>query len=450
VQEDLVYQEQTRPKTENPRVTKDGMENVKPTPPAIPKPQHLSKTQTPLTNDPLWLEAFVIDGDRGFIEEAGEQKFTITADSFITLSRRTYETVCAADKEFGRHVSPGMYQYYNVIHFWARIAAIRDHYGYATDDEKNLIRYLSSREHPLHEPINAYLRGIGDFSDPSGTEHKFRLLRLPSREDFAGIGGFFGPVCPQTHHLYEPLPSPGVAALKVLNDLLFTRDPRLHPVWDLPDDLRPEPIEVEGEEVEDWEGDEAIPEEERREVVRDVHELRPTANLLCWSTSVRLTNEQRQTVEACGIDEEGFADDFVRYSLSNGLFEALADRVRTSADRYKFGASLHEHQLGSLAQCPYVEREPKEHAVFSRTKLYSEGGIRASCAFQLDERMSVATRVMAFRMRKEPIGGLQSWPCYDFNQYLNVPEDWIETRNTVFNYGQVIKLQRYRVPEAQN
>jgi hypothetical protein len=34
-----------------------------------------------LSNDPLWLESFVIDGDRGFIEQAGEQKFTITDDS---------------------------------------------------------------------------------------------------------------------------------------------------------------------------------------------------------------------------------------------------------------------------------------------------------------------------------------------------------------------------------
>jgi hypothetical protein len=31
----------------------------------VPKPEHLSKKATPLTNDPLYLEAFVIEGDRG-------------------------------------------------------------------------------------------------------------------------------------------------------------------------------------------------------------------------------------------------------------------------------------------------------------------------------------------------------------------------------------------------
>jgi hypothetical protein len=95
---------------------------------------------TPLTNDPLYLEVFVIEGDRGFTEDAGMQTFTVTTDSFITLVTRTYHRVCAADKEFGRFVSLTMYLYYNVLHFWARIAAIREHRGMASEEERNLIR----------------------------------------------------------------------------------------------------------------------------------------------------------------------------------------------------------------------------------------------------------------------------------------------------------------------
>jgi hypothetical protein len=47
----------------------------------------------------------MIDRDRGFIEDAGEQKFSVFADSFISLTKRTYENVCTADKEFNRHVT---------------------------------------------------------------------------------------------------------------------------------------------------------------------------------------------------------------------------------------------------------------------------------------------------------------------------------------------------------
>jgi hypothetical protein len=410
---------------------------IKPIPPVVPEPQHLSNTETPLTNDPLWLESFVIEGDRGYVEDAGVQKFTVTADSFVSLVQRTYETVSAADKEFSRHVSQSMYLYYNTMHFWGRIAAIRVHTGLATEDEQNLRRYLASKEYPVHEPINAYLRGIGDFNDPTGGEHQFKLLRLPSREEFEGIGGYFGRVSSDTHYLYESLPSPGVAARRVAADLQFTTGQGQYN-WNLPDEIRP----AEGlggiANLSESDEDDAIPEEERVIAV-EVHEALPTANLLGWGPSVRLTHEQRQALEHCGIQEEGFADSMSRFALNNGLFEFVSGRVRSSVDRYKCGASLHEHQGGSVAQCAYVERKDEE-VPFSRTKLYCEGSIRSCTAFQTDARISVVTRVMAYRHRKEKCGNRHNWCCYDFNRYESVPETWIATRNSVFTYGQVTKL----------
>jgi hypothetical protein len=288
---------------------------------------------------------------------------------------------------------------------------------------KVLRRYLSSNEYPVHEPINAYLRGIGNFEDPSGTEHKFRLQRLPGRDDHNGIAGYFGRVNGETHHLYESLPSPGVAAQRAVVDLQYTMNQGPQ-IWNLPEELRPpedewvaEVPEPNDDLLEDEE-DEAIPERERGIGAVGVEGMEPlpTANLLGWSPAVRLTNEQRQISENCGVQEEGFADHLVRFALNNGLFEATADRVRVSADRYKCGASLHEHESGSLAQCPYVERDT-EPTVFSRTKLYCKGGVRAGCAYQLDTRISAASRIMAFRMRKEPCGDLNNWACYDFGRY---------------------------------
>jgi hypothetical protein len=42
-------------------------------------------------------------------------------------------------------------------------------------------------------------------------------------------------------------------------------------------------------------------------------------------------------------------------------------------------------------------------------------------------------------MKKESIGDRHSLECY-FNNYENLPQTWIETRNFVFDYGQVVKL----------
>lgn len=228
------------------------------------------------------------------------------------------------------------------MHFWARLCAIREHTGLATEDEHNLRRYISSREYPVHEPINAYLRGIGDFEDPSGTEHKFRLMRLPGREEFQGVAGYFGHVNAETHYLYESLPAPGVAAQRVIADLQYTLGQRQQ-IWNMPEELRPEE-EAPDDIDEDEPQDEAIPDEERVAEAPEAQEPLPTANLLGWSPAVCLTNDQRQILENCGVQEEGFADHLVRFSLNNGLFESVADRVRTSADRYKCGASLHEHK----------------------------------------------------------------------------------------------------------
>jgi hypothetical protein len=77
--------------------------------------------------------------------------------------------------------------------FWARVAALREHYGLAIIEEQNLVRYMRAAEYPVHEPINAYLLGIGDFEDPTGSKHQVKVLRLPSAAQFDGMTGFFGP-----------------------------------------------------------------------------------------------------------------------------------------------------------------------------------------------------------------------------------------------------------------
>ena len=267
------------------------------------------------------------------------------------------------------------------------------------------------------------------------------MLRLPSRQEHEGVAGFFGQVGPETHYLYETFPAPGVAALRLVHDLQHTRRPG-NVIWNLPNALRPEVIPeedaYEDEEPGEVDDDAIHPEErpDRRDRGRD--EIRPTANLLGWGPAVRLTNEQRQILKNCGVQDDGFADHLVRFELNNGVFEAIADRIRASVDKYKCGASLHEHKSGSQARCPYIEKGVEDVA-FSRNQLYCEGSVRAACAYQLDTRFSVAARVMAYGMRKEPTNDIHNW-CYDFNRYHNVPEDWIATRNTAFRFGQVDKL----------
>jgi hypothetical protein len=86
------------------------------------------------------------------------------------------------------------------------------------------------------------------------------------------------------------------------------------------------PIVVPGPEPgEEWDegDDEALPPEEQP---GQQGEQRPNlpANLLDWAPAVRLTNEQRQILANCGVQEHGFADGLVRFALNNDLLEAIA------------------------------------------------------------------------------------------------------------------------------
>lgn len=234
---------------------------VRPVDSKVPNPQNKSKSSTPLSNDPLYLESFVIEGDQCFVEEAGRKVFSPSFECLVSLIERTYAQVCTTDKEFQRYVSLSMYMHFHMVQLHARIAVIRQHTGKTVEDENNLIRLLKSEEYPVHEPINAYRRGIGDFEDTSGTYHHFSIRQVPQAAEHEGITGFYGRVDENSHVLYECYPSPGVAALRIVKDYLYTNDRNRDPIWNLPATIRPleqvvaQPEDTGANEIEPNEGD---------------------------------------------------------------------------------------------------------------------------------------------------------------------------------------------------
>jgi hypothetical protein len=141
-------------------------------------------------------------------------------------------------------------------------------------------RYLSLIQYPVHEPVNAYLCGLGNFEDPHGIEHKFRLLRLQAKKKSKWNRQVFQKSNQNTHYIYESLPEQQVVA-----DLEFTTHQQRSQVWDFPEALRPEEGEREEiceVEVEEIEPDEAIPPKERTVTAEVVRPL-ATADLLGWS-----------------------------------------------------------------------------------------------------------------------------------------------------------------------
>jgi hypothetical protein len=85
--------------------------------------------------------------------------------------------------------------------------------------------------------------------------------------------GHFGQVDHDTHVFYETMPAPFVCAERIRQDLEYALHPELNPIWDLPEDLRPDQEDC----------------------------GLPTKNLLGWGRSMALSTEQRMTLEGAGV-----------------------------------------------------------------------------------------------------------------------------------------------------
>ncbi|KPI95924.1 hypothetical protein RR46_11637 [Papilio xuthus] len=53
-----------------------------------------------LTNDPLWLESFVIDGKTGFVSEEPTKSFNADAAGYVQLVEAEYKAISDIDKHY--------------------------------------------------------------------------------------------------------------------------------------------------------------------------------------------------------------------------------------------------------------------------------------------------------------------------------------------------------------
>jgi hypothetical protein len=62
---------------------------------------------------------------------------------------------------------------------------------------------------------------------------------------------------------------------------------------------------------------------------------------------------------------------------------------------------------------------------------------------QEDKRIAIGALITSFRVRKDLIFGRRPYSCYDFGNYLNVPQQWHDNRNRVFEFGMLELLLQH-------
>lgn len=418
-----------------------------------PAPRHLATKQTPYKNDPMYMESLVFEGDRGLIPSPRIETFSPSFDSFLPLVHADYYNIVAANRPFGKSVSLSVYAYYNIMHLWARAYAILRHRKQLTEDETRFLEQFEHDLYPATEPINSFLRCIGDFCDTNGVQHHFKLVQKPNKH------GHFGRISVQTHNLYEAYPAPHIAITRIIKDMEYTARELNDPIWEIPA-LRPHeaksaearqnvagqrpavpPAEDRRREEEIPGSDEAIAlrlegvedqpdvepaEQEEQEVFRDM----PTVNLLGWFPAQKLSANQLQPLEQCSAGGGFQLNTAMMFCAA--IMRHVASNLNSLAN-YKRASALHESSSGSVGQEAFLD--VMEVRDFHRAAYYSGQIARVTCLSGLDVRLANGMRIMGLRIKKNTIQDLNPWACYDFDRYSEVPRTWVANRNNIFAVG---------------
>lgn len=409
--------------------------------------------RTPLKNDPFYLKSCLVDGDRGLIPTFKDNFFSPSCDSFIPLVHADYYNLVSANRPFEKSVSLSSYTYYNVIHLWGRLMSVMHHRRELTFEENNFLGRLEHEDLMMvTEPVNTYLRCLGDFKDTNGTVHKLRVSK-PNQH------GNFGRIMSTNHNLYEALPAPHIALDRIRWDIQYTLGEG-EQIWEIPA-LRPSNAQaargldddqstehddddklaeagaglppIEG--VEPTQPESALVSEP---ATRETHRDMPTANLVGWFPAQKLTSNQLSSLKNL-MPGGDFKVAIPELQYVPGLMRHVASNIQVLTN-YKTTSALHESSFGSAAQEAFLDIHTIPSA-FNRVTFYSDGISSCNCLSRLDVHLASGMHILGLRIKKNKLGDKHPWACYDFGQYKHVPAEWIANRNNLFAKG--LEIQAY-------
>lgn len=211
----------------------------------LPGPKHLSKTASPLTNDPLYLESFMNELGTDMQEAPLTNEVRPTHIGFTDVVEEDYRAVTARSHVYAKNVSPSMHNYYFGMLLHGRMLDIQRQNGYViTNDERDFIEQLESQPYPITKTFELYTSGFGNTAFQASTEHEFNYDK-PDLVRAENISGFFGPI--EEHAVdYSTYVCPGVLAQRIVEDVAATNAPAANPLppeWQLEVDLADADVE---------------------------------------------------------------------------------------------------------------------------------------------------------------------------------------------------------------
>ncbi|CAH0730257.1 unnamed protein product, partial [Brenthis ino] len=426
----------------------------------FPNPQNNQHLTLPyLTNDPLWLDSFVLDGEKGLAHEEAVKDCKADATGFVELVEQEYAAISNCDRHFSKSVPLSAFAYYNHLIWWYKIALLAQKRGNASHDQR-LVAFIEGYDTVVGAGAATYLSGLGDFTDGTGVRH-YVTASEPNQD------GHFGAIGAENHGAYEKKIAPMVSFHTILAGVVATRRRRERLEW-FPEEIEvmidqqrqppppPEPArragraraprprrrgdidplgQIEGvmEQADaHYDEDEAGGEEEEPPA------WLATQNLLGWRPGRPLSKYQSQEILPMIPDTDDVQYQIRRYSLNRNVFEFVYRRLGECA-RYKI-ISVPKGTTGSVAQ--QLAWKPS-NPIVSREARFVSGEGKIVSRTMVPTHLVTAARVLCYRTIKAEFGDedegdepdVNPWSCLWFNRYREVPQQGTANRNNTLVDG---------------
>ncbi|XP_046742510.1 uncharacterized protein LOC124409134 [Diprion similis] len=426
--------------------------------------------------------------------------FTITTDSYISLCAHLYEVLCVGNSKFKDEISESAFQYYAVMLLWQRLRQFLPLHLVRLSPFLDKLSHFDQYLTRTPRPLEIYLRGIGNFRHPYLGEMRFQLPLTVTSATFDLATGAFGKITDKTHFLYEAFPAPGIAALRILADLKHTSSSG-DPVWDLPQRLRPDfevnenQVPMPTRNLLGWSPAQCLTDGQlgllkTLEIENDhsqddlskffLNSCKLLATISEYFCSYKrpechFTSSHTFQFGTSGMSTPSSTDRMIKKSRvqspsstevltkestttkpvpfhfaltalpSSNSKELTPQPVPQNLELNKFFGGRTRFELancipmtGSIVQglCIKKFHDNKPHE-FDRYTMYCEGKISVFSTMKVADNLATGAAITGYRMPKEPINNKHSWSCYDYNNYKEVPESWIHTRNEVYTWGSI-------------
>jgi hypothetical protein len=189
-------------------------------PPALPKPTRVHEAPTHAAvshNSPS--ESSVFSTGISIRESNARLTFNVSAPALIDVSRRMFAELLTDDANLGKVLIPEYLDYYSTAMLWFRLVTLKEKNSQPlTAEEQELITLIQSISFSIPEPLNLYLKSIGNI-ETSIKQHLYPSFPPLPTVVIDGYGGHYGlltapeaaaPNADLVHNLYEEIPCLGV------------------------------------------------------------------------------------------------------------------------------------------------------------------------------------------------------------------------------------------------